>query len=434
MNRAPSTHARLWAALAAIVLSIVFATAPAKAQRRASGRRGGIHRGGFRHGGVHRGGSRRRSGFRRGLSRTPRRAVRPGFGRSGTRRSAGIRRNTRSRSAGARTGLNRHGGRRHGLGSTFNRHQRGTRIRRNRHATGPGLLGGFGSIGGIRHGRAGTSGLLNHTGELRLHGLNRLHASSHGLLQHRLRHHRQTHDRHAIGHHLSFGLHGGPGLHGIGNHHIGVPFLGGLIVSPPYSSGTFLYDDLFDTYPADRIEAAPTEVEYTPGEALRLGRQFMKQQAYDRAVEALMAAVLAEPDAGLPKLLLGHALFAAGDYAYAAYAVRRAMDRIDDLGAVTPAVADLYSDAKELDRLLYRLHKNVDTHPIEADGYFLLGYFSLYSGDHKAAADALDRALRRAPGDRHAARLRDRLPAQHPQETPQPRVQPKIVYPPAAKQ
>lgn len=161
-----------------------------------------------------------------------------------------------------------------------------------------------------------------------------------------------------------------------------------------------------------------------------MGRQFMKQRAYKRATDAFLAAVLAEPEAGLPKLLLSHALFAAEDYDYAAYAIRRAIDRIDDLNAVTPALTDLYQDAKEFDRLLYKLHHQVMRHPIEADGYFLLGYFSAFGGNDKAAIDALDRTLRRNPDDTHAARLRDLVRSRTGQSTARSRVKPKVVYPP----
>jgi len=310
--------------------------------------------------------------------------------------------------------------------------------------SGPGFFGGFGSLGGSHHGRAGVSGLLNHTGGFGSHGLNRLHAGSHGLLQNRL-HQRQALHHNTSNHHLSIGpqsLHGGHGLHGFGDLHIVDPFVGSLIVRPSYSGGTVIYDDGYDDssddsdddssddYTDDRNMATSTRVEYLPGEALRMGRRFMKQRSYDRATDAFLAAVLAEPEAGLPKLLFAHALFAAEDYDYAAYAIRRAMDRIDDLNAFSPTLTDLYQESKEFDRLLYKLHHQVERHPIEADGYFILGYFSAFGGDDNAAIDAFDRTLRRSPDDSHAARLRNLARSRTGQSTTRPRVKPKVVYPP----
>ena len=64
------------------------------------------------------------------------------------------------------------------------------------------------------------------------------------------------------------------------------------------------------------------------GSLLDAGLRYLKSRQYARAATTLLQTVVADPDAGTPKLAFGDALFATGDYHYAALAVRRGIDRV----------------------------------------------------------------------------------------------------------
>ena len=152
--------------------------------------------------------------------------------------------------------------------------------------------------------------------------------------------------------------------------------------------------------------------------SLELGRRLFKDRDYQRAADTFLDAVLADPTAGYPKLLFGHALFAVGDYDYASYAIRRAIDRIDDLDAASPSVDELYGSADRFDRLVYKLHDHVRRHALDEDANFLLGYFRYFAGDYQGALRSLDRALLLNAIDRQAKVLR-RLVQEKLAESPQ---------------
>ena len=151
----------------------------------------------------------------------------------------------------------------------------------------------------------------------------------------------------------------------------------------------------------------------------------MKDREYKRATDTFMEAVLTAPDAGFPKLLFGHALFAAGDYDYAGYAIGRAIDRIDDLDAVSPGVDDLYRDADEFERLVYKLRDHVRRHNLDADAHFLLGYFRYFAGDYESAVRSFDQALRLNRVHRHATALRKLARAKPAASSQDPEVDPE---------
>ena len=165
--------------------------------------------------------------------------------------------------------------------------------------------------------------------------------------------------------------------------------------------------------------------------SLEIGRELIRNREYDRAADALLQVVRADTEAGLPKLLFGHALAAAGDYGYAAYAIRRALIRID-LDTVMPGMKDLYHDAQEFDRLLYALHHHARKNPSDPDAHMLLGYFRYFGGRHNEAIESLNQALRYDPGNHQAQLLREHALSKERANSPMREIEPKRVYPPAA--
>jgi len=106
----------------------------------------------------------------------------------------------------------------------------------------------------------------------------------------------------------------------------------------------------------------------------------------------LLQAVLADPEAGMPKLAFGDALFATGDYCYAVYAIHRGIARVPDLEQALADRQNLFSGADDLQRLIYKLHDFVKQNPSNSNAHFLWGYYLYVSGQFKDAVSALNTA------------------------------------------
>lgn len=330
--------------LSALAAMLCFADS-AEAQRR-GGR--GHGRSSFRHGGG------RRPGFNRG-----------GFGRrSFGRRHFGHRRlgNRRFGNRGFRRFNGGH--RRFGHGG-FRRFNRGGHRRFSR--------------GGFRH-NLGRGFGRHHGGHHRNRNYSKFHfprhrgfSSYHG---HRYRNH------HKSFHHFGFGA-------------------GGFGYARPYPFyRSYLQNDACVV--GETVVSGAGEFE----SSLERGRAFIKNKEYDRAADLLLQVVRSDAEAGLPKLLFGHALAAIGDYDYAAHAIRRALVRLD-INAVMFGVNDLYHNAEEFDRLFYALHHHTHKHPSDPDAHLLLGYFRYFSGQYDEAIESLSQTLRYSPDDRHAHMLHE---------------------------
>ena len=145
---------------------------------------------------------------------------------------------------------------------------------------------------------------------------------------------------------------------------------------------------------------------------LKTGLGYLKHREYQRAAKTLLQAVLAEPNAGIPKLALGDALFAGGDYDYAADAIRRGIDRIGDVEEALTDRKDYFKGPAELNRLMYKLRRSLKEDSQNSDSHFLLGYYEYVAGHAKAANQSFQRALEIDSDDLHAARLGD-LASEH---------------------
>ena len=348
--------------LAFAVAALLIPAGATLGQRRGSSRHGGRgighggsgHRIGIGRRGIQRGGAGRRGGLRHG-----------GQGRSG----AGVRR-FRLR------GIVRRGGfRQHRTGQSGPRHLRGFGVRGSQHRSPRHQLG---------TGHRGD----HHDNSTHLGGLNSLGLGRIGF----------GHLRHRRGprlHHQSTYLDYGFNRYGYYNSY-GVGYGYGLGPAIIYSESA---EGARDRSSVDGDNQAESLLSY--------GRRQLKEGEYHLAAEALLDAVLGAPEEGVPKLLFGHANFAIGDYDYAAYAITRAMDGIDDLEAVPLRVTDVYRDSGEFDRLLYKLHDHVRKHAFDAEAHFLMGYFRYFAGKHDSALRSLNEALQFDLNHRHAKALRE---------------------------
>lgn len=184
---------------------------------------------------------------------------------------------------------------------------------------------------------------------------------------------------------------------------------------PAYYS-TVIYDS-YDPPPAESVSAAePTYVEPAPpvaegegsirvagyegvdagrprlgsaGQFLSLGDQAFREGRYSESVHYYAKAVELEPEQGVLHLILSDALFATGDYHYAAYSLRRALE-LDP--TVIDSVVDkhaFYTDPEEFDRQLQVLERYLGDHFLDDDARILLGANYLFGGQPAQAADLL---------------------------------------------
>lgn len=274
--------------------------------------------------------------------------------------------------------------------------------------------GGFrgGHHGGGRHIGLGRHG--GHHGGFRHHGSRRHYGGYHGGglhldLGHHGRHHAGS-DRHLSLEYRN-GHHGGSRHHGLRRHRSGHHGDSGhrsdlghhVDASVVYRPTIHESDHLFD-----RNYQSSGSTQQRADHGLTTGKRYFKQGGYSLAVESFQRAVLAAPQDGVPKLYFGLAHFAVGDYEYAAYAIRRGMDRVPSRGKDAMDPRHLYGKSADLDRHLAALHAQVERDPANGDAHFLLGYMLYHAGHYSPALEQFDLAPQSDLKDRQAARLRRR--------------------------
>lgn len=212
-------------------------------------------------------------------------------------------------------------------------------------------------------------------------------------------------------HHRSPSIHLGLGFHGGSGH-----LLGSRIYSPyrhnsvsPYSGNVYYGSSRSKDYDSGNRQTgysyATSTHDRDSASSLSNGQRYFTERQYDRAAEAFLQAVLADREAGTPKLAYGHALFATGDYDRAAQAIRRGMDRVANWGEQAMNRRDFYSDPAEFDRQLSKLQRYAELNPSNGDAQFLLGYNLYFTGQYGPAADYLGLALQADPNNGRAAYL-----------------------------
>jgi hypothetical protein len=113
---------------------------------------------------------------------------------------------------------------------------------------------------------------------------------------------------------------------------------------------------------------------------LELGDRAFREARYTDAVQFYAKAVEFAPDQGALYLVLADALFAAGDYHYGAFALRRAIE-------LEPALLDtqvdkhsFYADPRQFDEHLSALERYLSDHPIDRDARVVLALNYLFAG------------------------------------------------------
>jgi len=132
---------------------------------------------------------------------------------------------------------------------------------------------------------------------------------------------------------------------------------------------------------------------------LELGDRAFREGRYTDAVQFYAKAVEFAPDQGALYLVLADALFAAGDYHYGAYAIRRALELDPSLVQTTVDKHGFYPDPSLFEQQLTALERYLSEHSADRDARLVLALNYLF------AARAIDatRVLEASPGDDPAA-------------------------------
>ncbi len=208
---------------------------------------------------------------------------------------------------------------------------------------------------------------------------------------------------------------------------LGYGYSATVVYEEPYTSYA---DEYGEVEPPDPVAAESAGDVDAPAGLLHLGAVLLKRGDYEAAADVLFEAGLVEAEAVLPRMLFVHALFANGEYDYAAYVLQTALAPSEDAGVYKLGILDLYADEAEFHRLLVRLGEYAKRHSFEYDPHLLLGYFRYFAGKFQAAIRSLNEALRIRYEDSAAKVLRDwARGAAQAEKTPRV-IQPKIVYPP----
>lgn len=140
---------------------------------------------------------------------------------------------------------------------------------------------------------------------------------------------------------------------------------------------------------------------------------------YQGAVYAWRHAVLDDPQNPVLVMLLGHALFATGQFDEAAGATQAAMHTLpkDQWGVVVVNFRELYGNAPDYTAQLRALETAVAEKPTNPALRFLAGFHYACLGYPQQAIDQLDKGLKVEPRDEMAKQLRDEMQSKLPKPT-----------------
>jgi Flp pilus assembly protein TadD len=127
-------------------------------------------------------------------------------------------------------------------------------------------------------------------------------------------------------------------------------------------------------------------------EYLALGDQAFRAGRYNDAVLNYAKAVEASPDDGVLHLVFSDALFAAGEYHFAASALRRALELEPKLLDSVVDKHGFYGDPSQLDRHLALLESYLESHYTDDDARLLLAANDLFAGRATRAVELLQNA------------------------------------------
>lgn len=142
---------------------------------------------------------------------------------------------------------------------------------------------------------------------------------------------------------------------------------------------------------------------------LQTGVTAFRNRDYLGASDAFRKAMLAERNNSLAKFAMANAQFALGEYGYASFLIRRAMELRPNWPWIGSDLRDMYSEPDDLEEQRLALDSFITTHPDDVDAKMLQGYVAFFSGDIEAAESAFDAVLEKQPVDSIATAFKKRI-------------------------
>lgn len=122
---------------------------------------------------------------------------------------------------------------------------------------------------------------------------------------------------------------------------------------------------------------------------LGLGDRAFREARFGDAVHFYAKAVEFSPDEGILYLILSDALFATGDYHYAAYSLRKALELDPALAYNVVDKHSFYAEPERFDQQLAVLERYLEDHFLDNDARIVLAANYLFGGRPAAAVDLL---------------------------------------------
>ena len=185
----------------------------------------------------------------------------------------------------------------------------------------------------------------------------------------------------------------------------------GYYAYPAYWSSEVYRTVYVDEAPVEEVveepvrTPVPNSLSIAADRYLTLGDRAFREGRYTDAVQFYAKAVEYAPGEGAMYLVLSDALFAAGDYHYGAYAIRRALELDPSLAQAQVDKHDFYPTPEEFDRQIAILETYLVEHPSDRDARLVLALNYLFGARPAAAVDLLNSSESAGLKDDAAANL-----------------------------
>ena len=150
---------------------------------------------------------------------------------------------------------------------------------------------------------------------------------------------------------------------------------------------------------------------------VELGDYYFKAGRFAEAVDAYSKARSYAPDDASVHFVLADAVFATGDYHFAAFLIAEALRLDPGLASAETDKRTFYGNPKVFDEQMAGLDRYLDIKPYDAQAHLVRGYNLRFSDKKDAAIAAFRRVLEISPENRPAQVFLDAL-APKPAETP----------------
>ena len=177
--------------------------------------------------------------------------------------------------------------------------------------------------------------------------------------------------------------------------------------SPYVSRVTINYNDNRTSYD-DVSEPPPVELESKRGpdstvevarRYVKLGDAYFDDGRYMESADSYLRALTYVPNSPSVYFALADSLFAAGDYHYAAYTIRKGVTMDETLVKSDVDKRTFYKDPTLYLKQETRLEEWVKAHPRDGDAWLVLGYNRFFTKDMEGSLKAFRKVAELVPGD-----------------------------------